>query len=153
MDIDSGWTKYSLYQRKYDFKSLLGISYFWSLTLLLVGIIAISTNYSIPWRLVIIRQWTMFIPIVLSLLSIIIIIINWSIYLVSKILFLDYSKTIVAEYVEDILWSVFPKKLYSRWIFKFSFIRSHDKKTIYYWVILNIVIIIIIIISQAIISS
>lgn len=128
--------RYIDYQRKYDFKSLIGISYFGSIILLILWVI-INEYYAIPENLIQIWLYLIFIPIILTVLSLIIIFINWFIYVILRIIWYHYENTICANIIENVLGCVFPKKLYSFW-FGRSNVLEIKKRTIYYWIVLNI---------------
>lgn len=136
MDKNKDEYRYIDYQRKYDFKSLIGITYFGSIILLILWLI-VNEYYAIPDWLIQIWLYLIFIPIILTVLSLIIIFINWLIYIILRIIWFHYEDTICANIVERILGCVFPKKLYSFW-FGRSNVLETKKRTIYYWIVLNI---------------
>lgn len=124
------------YRKKYDLKSLIWITYLGSILLLIFWVI-INEYYTIPDWLVQIWLYLIFFPIILTVLSLIIIFINWFVYIILRIFWFHYENTVCANIIENIFACVFPKKLYSFW-FGLSHILEMKKKTIYYWIVLNI---------------
>lgn len=133
--MKNAWTNLDL-AIKYERKSLLWITFYMDIIVLLIGWIIWYNYDNIPnW---IISTWLriLFLPILLIIVSIIIVTLNWLIYIFCKIIWFNYNQTKIAKGIEKIFWSIFPKYLYSRR----SSIWSQNNRTIYYWVIMNIVI-------------
>lgn len=136
-------SEYWKINKKYDLRSLLGLSYYWSVILLILWFI-VDSFLNAPVWVTNLRLITISIPVIITLISIIIITLHWFIFLLSRLLKLNYENSLMSHWIEWILGSIFPRKIYRNKLRNTLYLRTSKKKTIYYWVLMNIVILIII---------
>ena len=132
ISLNNDWKKQE-YKKKYDLNSVFYLVFILTISIWVIGGL-ISLNFdNIPLWLISIRRRIFFIGLMILISFVFIIFINWSIYILWKIIWINYADSKIANYIEYIFWWIFPKKMYSRGIS----IRKHKKTTIFYWVILN----------------
>lgn len=136
--IDFVSARYLEYTRRYDYASILWITFFISLWLLLLAVINTSFDiFIIPEWLITIWLYAILIPIFISILGIILLFLHWFLFLILKVVHVKYEDTIFAYYGEKFLWIVFPKKLFVSKMLSFSPRWEHSSRAIYYGVLLN----------------
>ena len=135
--------KYNQYVDKYDSKSLLWITYFIGIWLLVVWIfINIFDIYIIPEWLITLWIWIIAIPTFLTISAIILASSHGLFYLICLLLGFSYKDSLLSKRIEILLKYSFPKKLYVSKKFTFLWKRHIEQTGIYYGVILNIFILI-----------
>ena len=130
-------------QRRADKKSLLWITYVITFYLVLwAWIIKWADLFTVPTRLEQVWLYLVFLPVLLTVISILLAMLHGFTYLISLIFRYNYKDSIVSKKLENLFVYIFPAKLYTKPSFKSTGSWSIKERWIYFGVILNIFVLI-----------